>query len=484
MIKQDSTNAEKRTLIIGAGEASRMLIYQLQQKETFELKPVAILDDDVSLYGQNVWNVEIVGTIADIQNIVQLKRIEHIIIAIPSLEKTKKNEIIRLCVNTGIQTEVLPDIDAIICGRKSLLQREEINYTVFLDREEHHLDYISMKNHFDGKTVIITGAGGSIGSELSRQILQCQPRSIILLGHGENSIFRIYKELQKNRSETHLIPVIGDIKDAFFMDFVFQLYSPDIVYHAAAHKHVTLMEDNPLEAIQNNIMGTKNIVHASKKHKVKKFIMISTDKAVQPTSIMGATKKIAEWIVQQQNQETNHTTTFSVVRFGNVLGSRGSALPLFWNQIHTGAPITLTHPEVERYFMTIPEASKLVIEASWMSLGGEVFILDMGKPQKLRQMIHKMIRLAGKKTSDVQIKYIGLSKGEKLSEELFESTERIVEKHEKTHIYRVVSQIPDGVDNIDVWLEEVMKFSKEDMKYALLQVTSQQTIYQMERTIK
>lgn len=470
----------KNTLIIGAGEAAQLLIYHLMKKKQKLLTPIAVVDDNPNLIGEQVEGIKIVGKINELTRVCYQYQIEHIIIAIPSLNASRKKEIVNQCSNTSIQTEILPDIDSAIWGRTPIINKEKIDYSDLLDREENILDYNAVKSELKNKSILITGAGGSIGSEICRQLIRCKPKKIFLFGHGENSIYTIKNELEKSQSDIEVVPIIADIKDKERLQYVFSKYNPDIIYHAAAHKHVPLMEVNIQEAIQNNIIGTKNLVEIVEKLNLEKFIMISTDKAVNPTSVMGATKKIAEWIVQSKNNR-NVKTIFSVVRFGNVLGSRGSAIPLFWEQIIEGKPVTLTHPEMERYFMTIPEASKLVIEASLLAKRGEVFILNMGNPQKLKDVIKKMINMSGKTTSDVMIQYIGLRDGEKLSEELFEEEEWENSIKKMNRFYYGITKIPININEIEKWLEKIKFMSDIKAKKSLLNITNSKGKIKMER---
>jgi len=305
--------------------------------------------------------------------------------------------------------------------RDALREIREVKIEDLLGREPVQLDISGISSHVEGATVLVTGAGGSIGSELCRQLIKFAPAEMILLGHGENSIYLIERELRELGTDTVLYPVIGDVQDEARLEEVFGMYKPDIVYHAAAHKHVPLMEDNPLEAVKNNIYGTKHMVDVAARHKVNRFIMISTDKAVNPTNVMGSTKRIAEMVVQEKARASD--TIFAVVRFGNVLGSRGSVVPLFKEQILRGGPVTVTDPEMTRYFMTIPEASRLVIQASVLSRGGEVFVLDMGDPVKIIDLAKKMIELSGFTTDQIGIEVTGIRPGEKLYEELLAESE-------------------------------------------------------------
>lgn len=460
-------NDNKRTLILGGGEAAKLFI---QHEKLYPKKGyffIGFLDDcqdKSSIYG-----IPLLGYLNDVKEVVQRHKIEHIILAIPSLSKIKKIELLDICVELGINTEIIPDIGSIIRGEGSIQAAQKLNYADLLNREEMNINYTNLQPMFIGKTVLITGAGGSIGAELSRQVVECEPAVVLLVGHGENSIFNIFQELKMKKSKPTLIPVIADIQDYDRLREVFSLYKPDIVYHAAAHKHVPLMESNVKEAIKNNIIGTKNLVDISEQFDIERFIMISTDKAVDPTSVMGATKRIAEWIVQSRNSDYKRSI-YSVVRFGNVLGSRGSAIPIFWEQIKAGRTVTVTHPEMERYFMTISEASQLVIEAGMAAEGGEVFILKMGKPQKIVDIVQKLIVLAGKSKEQINIRFIGIREGEKVKEELFGKKEQrhIQDKFAKFHCSRI--EVPSFIKGVNDWNEIFNSEAETCIKDKLLKI--------------
>lgn len=323
----------------------------------------------------------------------------------------------------GVELLKMPNIEDVMSGELEVNQLKKVEVEDLLGRDPVELDMDMISNELTNKTILVTGAGGSIGSEICRQVCNFYPERIILLGHGENSIYLINREL-RNRFEKNvdIVPIIADVQNRARMFEIMETYKPYAVYHAAAHKHVPLMEDNPEEAVHNNILGTKNTAEAAKNAEVKKFVMISTDKAVNPPNVMGASKRIAEMIIQSLNDET-HRTNFVAVRFGNVLGSRGSVIPLFKSQIEEGGPVTVTHPEMTRYFMTIPEASRLVLQAGALAEGGEVFVLDMGEPVKIVDLARNLIKLSGKKEDDIRITYTGIRPGEKMFEELMNKDE-------------------------------------------------------------
>lgn len=363
------------------------------------------------------------GKIADIPELVRKYKIKKIIIAIPTIGQERLKEINNICHMDGVELLKMPNIEDVMSGELEVNQLKKVEVEDLLGRDPVELDMDMISNELTNKTILVTGAGGSIGSEICRQVCNFYPERIILLGHGENSIYLINREL-RNRfgKNVDIVPIIADVQNRARMFEIMETYKPYAVYHAAAHKHVPLMEDNPEEAVHNNILGTKNTAEAAKNAEVKKFVMISTDKAVNPPNVMGASKRIAEMIIQSLNDET-HRTNFVAVRFGNVLGSRGSVIPLFKSQIEEGGPVTVTHPEMTRYFMTIPEASRLVLQAGALAEGGEVFVLDMGEPVKIVDLARNLIKLSGKKEDDIRITYTGIRPGEKMFEELMNKDE-------------------------------------------------------------
>ncbi|MCM3356554.1 nucleoside-diphosphate sugar epimerase/dehydratase [Psychrobacillus sp. MER TA 171] len=419
---QKANDTKKRTLIIGAGAAGTMIARQLLKNVDSPLRPIAFLDDDVAKKGLDIFNMRVLGGTDSVEDFVLEQNIEHIIIAIPSMEKTRRAMLLQQCLDTGIRTQTMPLIEDLLTGKVSINEIRDVKIEDLLGRDEVELDLATISSKLTGKRILVTGAGGSIGSEICRQVARFNPEQIILLGHGENSIYTIDMELrQKVASETKLIPIIADVQDRNRIFDIVSEYKPDVIYHAAAHKHVPLMEYNPMEAVKNNIFGTKNIAEAADVFGVEYFVMISTDKAVNPPNVMGATKRFAEMIVQNLAKESN--TKFAAVRFGNVLGSRGSVVPLFKKQIAAGGPITVTDPEMTRYFMTIPEASRLVLQAGSLASGGEVFVLDMGEPVKIVDLAKNLIKLSGFREGEIGIEYSGIRPGEKLFEELLNDNE-------------------------------------------------------------
>ncbi|CEN83683.1 polysaccharide biosynthesis protein [Paraclostridium sordellii] len=421
----------KKVLIVGAGDAGDMVIQELKNNPQLHKKPVGIVDDDTNKKGRRIHNVPIIGTIKDIENIVIINDIDEIIIAIANISKSEKREIINICKNTKCKLKTIPGVYEIIDGKVDIKKIRDVQIEDLLGRETIKVNLNEMSEYIHNKIILVTGGGGSIGSELCRQIATFEPNQLIILDNYENNAYSIQQELiRKYGDKLNLETVIASIREIKRLDEIFSEYRPDVVFHAAAHKHVPLMENSPSEAIKNNIFGTKNVAIMADKYKVKKFVLISTDKAVNPTNIMGATKRAAEMIIQTMNEESE--TEFVAVRFGNVLGSNGSVIPLFKRQIEEGGPVTITHPEIIRYFMTIPEAVQLVIQAGAMARGGEIFVLDMGDPVKIVDLAYNLITLSGFEPNvDIEIKFTGLRPGEKLYEELLMSEEGLTNTDHK-----------------------------------------------------
>lgn len=420
--RNQSKGIEKEpTLIVGAGDGGALLMRQMREKNSMNLEPVVAVDDDEKKQGMFIHGVKVGGTIDDIETLVTKFRIKKIIIAIPTLPKFRLEQIYTMTKNLNVQVLKMPNIEDIMSGTLEVNNLKKVDVEDLLGREPVELDIETIRNEIEGETILVTGAGGSIGSEITRQVSRFNPSRIILLGHGENSIYQIHQELSRLNTDTEFIPVIADIQDKHRMREILATYKPHVVYHAAAHKHVPMMEYNPLEAVKNNIFGTKNTAEAAVLAGVKKFVMISTDKAVNPPNVMGATKRVAEMVIQNMNVKSD--TDFIAVRFGNVLGSRGSVIPLFKSQIERGGPVTVTDPRMTRYFMTIPEASRLVLQASTLAIGGEVLVLDMGEPVKIVDLATKLIRLSGFNERDIKIEFSGMRPGEKLYEELLGPSE-------------------------------------------------------------
>jgi len=461
----------KNTLIIGAGAAGTMVVRQLLQSKDTELKPVAFMDDDESKYKLEILGIPVLGNTNQIKEIVDDNNIEHIIIAIPSLDRKSLNVIFEKCTQTKVKTQIVPMLEDIVQGKVSINEFKDVQVEDLLGRKPVQLDDKGIVESISGRTVLVTGAGGSIGSEICRQILKYSPSQIVLLGHGENSIYSIEMELRsKYGNSLDIVTEIADIQDRHKLFEIMQKHRPYIVYHAAAHKHVPLMERNPEEAVKNNIIGTRNVAEAADTFNVNTFVMISTDKAVNPTSVMGATKRIAEMIVQHMDSISN--TRFVAVRFGNVLGSRGSVIPLFKKQIQAGGPVTVTHPDMERFFMTIPEASRLVIQAGALAKGGEIFVLDMGEPVKIVDLAKNLITLSGYDIEEIGITFSGIRPGEKMYEELLNDGEVSEEQvYEKIYVGRSNKIDRKGIESlIETFLQlernqlvsEIFKLAKKE----------------------
>lgn len=458
-----------KTLVVGSGDGASLFIKTAQQKSK-DLKIVAIVDDDKNKQNTYLHGVKVVGTTEQIPEIVGNYEVEQIVIAIPSLAPDDYERIIEYCQQTEVKVNAMPKYEQVITGKLSVSKLQEIDIADLLGRKEVKLDQQSLKSNIKCKTVLVTGAGGSIGSELCRQIAQFCPARLLLLGHGENSIYLIHKELSSRyKDDIELIPIIADIQDRERIFHIMETYRPDRVYHAAAHKHVPLMEYNPTEAVKNNIYGTRNVAEAAKAAGVAKFVMISTDKAVNPPNVMGATKRVAEMVVTSLNEEGK--TLFSAVRFGNVLGSRGSVVPLFKEQIAKGGPITVTDFRMTRYFMTIPEASRLVIQAGALMQGGEVFVLDMGEPVKILDLAKKMITLSGHTEEEIQIQEAGIRPGEKLYEELLSAKEKVNDQvYEKIFVGNVQSLPKTEVDS---YVDSLLSLGANDLKDSLVKFAQQ-----------
>ncbi|MEM5647607.1 polysaccharide biosynthesis protein [Bacillus sp. II_CA] len=456
---------KKRTLIVGAGSAGTMVVRQLHQNKEVDLQPVIFVDDDLNKQKLEIYNVPVVGTTENIQSIVEAYEVEHIIIAIPSLSRKQINEIFEKCNQTKAKTQIVPMLEDILDGKVSINEFRDVQVEDLLGREPVKLDDDGIGEKISGKSILVTGAGGSIGSEICRQVMKFRPSKIILLGHGENSIYTIEMELKvKYQNKIEIVTEIADIQDRNKIFEVMQKHKPYIVYHAAAHKHVPLMERNPEEAVKNNICGTKNVAEAADLFKVSTFVMVSTDKAVNPTSVMGSTKRIAEMVVQAMDKISE--TRFVAVRFGNVLGSRGSVIPLFKKQIKRGGPVTVTHPDMVRYFMTIPEASRLVIQAGSLANGGEIFVLDMGEPVKIVDLAENLIRLSGYSLEEIGIEFSGMRPGEKLFEELLNNDE-IHQEQVYPKIFRGKAR-DVKIQELESVIDNFTKLNKNELRKELL----------------
>ena len=413
-----STDGDRRVIIAGAGSAGQMVVKEINANPQLGLTPVGFVDDDNSKLGLRIGNLQVLGTLQQLHEVAERERAQELIIAMPRASGTIVRKIVRAAYEAGLRTRTVPGLYEILDGRVSVATLREVQIEDLLRRDPIQTDLAAVRRLAEGRTVLVTGAGGSIGSELCRQLVALAPKNLILLGHGENPIFEILHELMAEEPRANLIPVIADIRDRQRIQRIFAEHKPYAVFHAAAHKHVPLMEENVSEAITNNVQGTRNVVDAAISCGTQHFVLISTDKVVRPTNVMGASKRVAEAIVQ--NAARAHKRHFVSVRFGNVLGSRGSVVPTFLRQIHDGGPVTVTHPEMRRFFMTIPEAVQLVLQAGALGQGGELFMLDMGEPVRIIDLARDMIRLSGlEEGTDIEIEFTGIRPGEKLYEEMF-----------------------------------------------------------------
>ena len=408
---------QENVMIIGAGEAGKALVHEFSTSAYVKCRVCCLIDDNPVKWGKRLGGVPIVGGRKDIPSAVEKYQIQRIIYAIPSGSARTRKEILDICSTTGCQVQVVPGIYQLVNGEISVSKLREVDVQDLLGREPIKVNLDEILHFISDKVVMVTGGGGSIGSELCRQIAKSNPKQLIIFDIYENNAYDIQMELKKNYPELDLVTLIGSVRNTARVDYVLDTYRPELVFHAAAHKHVPLMEDSPNEAIKNNVFGTYKMAKAAAAHGVRRFVLISTDKAVNPTNIMGASKRLCEMVVQMMNRQSD--TEFVAVRFGNVLGSNGSVIPLFKKQIEAGGPVTVTHPEIIRYFMTIPEAVSLVLQAGYYARGGAIFVLDMGEPVKIDDMARNLIRLSGYEPDvDIKIEYTGLRPGEKLFEEL------------------------------------------------------------------
>ncbi|PFM94371.1 hypothetical protein COL27_15045 [Bacillus sp. AFS075960] len=465
---------KKRTLIVGAGSAGTMVVRQLLHNKEADLYPIAFVDDDRNKQKLEIYNVPVIGTTNHIKEVVEDNDIEHIIIAIPSLNRKQINEIFEKCRKTKAKTQIVPMLEDLLDGKVSVNEVRDVQVEDLLGREPIQLDDAGIGEKIAGKTILVTGAGGSIGSEICRQVMKYKPAKIVLLGHGENSIYNIEMEMRVTyKDSVEVTTEIADVQDRHKIFEIVKKHQPYIVYHAAAHKHVPLMERNPEEAVKNNIFGTKNVAEAADTFKVNTFVMVSTDKAVNPTNVMGATKRFAEMLVQHLAVVSNNTR-FVAVRFGNVLGSRGSVIPLFKKQIQKGGPVTVTHPDMIRYFMTIPEASRLVIQAGTLAKGGELFVLDMGDPVKIVDLAKNLITLSGYSIEEIGIEFTGLRPGEKMYEELLNESEIHPEQiFPKIHVGKAIL-MDQGI--LLEFMHDFEYMNKEEIRERLLDIANNKVL--------
>jgi FlaA1/EpsC-like NDP-sugar epimerase len=454
----------KKVLIIGAGDAGEKILREIFDNYQLDYSVAGFIDDDPSKKGRSIHGIRVMGSVHNMANIIESKDIEEILVAVPSASGDQLRRIVEACTQCGVPYKVLPSIGGLIDGRVSVKVLRDVSYEDLLGRPEVKLNIEGIRHFLSGKNVLVTGCGGSIGSELCRQIVKYNPRLIALLDASEANLFYIQMEIQNEKAFKNCQAILGSVQDDKLMSDIFNQYKPEVVFHAAAYKHVPMLEANPWEAVFNNIIGSRNAMEISIKYGVEKFVLVSTDKAVRPTNVMGASKRVTELIMQSLH---GSVTRFMAVRFGNVVGSSGSVVPLFRRQIEQGGPVTVTHPEVTRYFMTIPEASQLILQAGTMGEGGEIFILRMGTPVKIADMARDLIRLSGKEPDiDVKIVYTGLRDGEKLYEELISEGEGILPtNHEKVMVLRS-EQLFNGAENLSQARVELKKEIDELVKAA------------------
>ncbi|RJP51474.1 MAG: polysaccharide biosynthesis protein [Anaerolineaceae bacterium] len=462
------TENGRRALIIGAGDAGALVARELQKTNQLDLTPIGFLDDDPAKQRHEIYGVRVIGKVTDLASVLENRHVDEVVIAIPSASGRLVRQITDACRKRGIPSRTMPGMNELIGGKVSVNRLREVDITDLLRREPVSIDDRLVGSSLNGKRVLVTGAGGSIGRELTRQIARWRPSELVLLGHGENSIFETLLELQEDYPSLSIHPVIADVRDETRIESVFAEHRPQVVFHAAAHKHVPLMEVNVVDAVTNNVLGTRNIVEVAARHEVERLVLISTDKAIRPVSVMGATKRLAEMIVVNAAHRTGRA--FSVVRFGNVLGSRGSVVPKFKSQIARGGPVTVTHPEMRRYFMIIPEAVHLVLQASAMGAGGEVFFLNMGQPVRILDLAEDLIRLSGLEPGrDIEIAFTGIRPGEKLTEELSDDTMSF-SPTAHPEIVRVESDEAVEGTKLNTTLDELARLANQNEIEALLRV--------------
>ena len=424
----------KNVLIVGAGDAAEMVIREMHKHPELNKEIIALVDDNPKKHGLEIHGVEVKGDRHDIPDLINRYNVEEVIIAIPSAKGSEVKEIYELSKKDGVEVNIVPGVFEILKGDLNLNQIREVKVEDLLRRDPVELNTDNISSYIEDKTVLVTGGAGSIGSELCRQLAGFNPEKLIIFDINENNTYFLELELKEEFDDLEIVPIIGSIRDKQKLEQTFTCHKPDVVFHAAAHKHVPLMEHNPEEAIKNNVLGTRNVAQVSAEFEIDRFVLVSTDKAVNPTNVMGASKRGAEMIVQRMNKKNG--TKFMAVRFGNVLGSRGSVIPIFKRQIKEGGPVTVTHKDVTRYFMTIPEAAQLVIQAGSLGDGGEVFVLDMGEPVKIMELAEDLIELSGLEVGkDIEIEVVGLRPGEKLYEELLnEDEDNLATEHERIFI--------------------------------------------------
>ena len=472
-INKNQDNKANNLLIIGAGMGAREIIIAIKNNMRDKYNIVGIIDDDISKINHYILGIKVLGTRYDIPKIAKEKNVDLIFFAINKIDAVSRKKILEICQETGVKTRVLPTTLEVIAKQGAMNSLRDVQIEDLLGRDPVHLDNKNINSLIKNKTVLVTGGGGSIGSELCRQIVKYDPKRLVILDIYENNLYDIEMELRAEYPKLNLEAIVASIRDKARLNNVFETYKPEIVFHAAAHKHVPLMEKSPLEAIHNNVFGTYNVVNCADEYGVEKFVLISTDKAVNPTNIMGASKRVCEMIVQAKNKVSK--TEYVAVRFGNVLGSNGSVIPLFKKQIERGGPVTVTHKDITRFFMTIPEAVQLILQAVTYAKGGEIFVLDMGEPVKIYDLAVSLIKLLGYEPNvDIPIEITGLRPGEKLYEEILMSEEGLTStKHDKIFISKPMHMEMTELEeklNILKELEYNEKYSNENIKNAMKEV--------------
>lgn len=464
-LTKSTEGVTERVMVIGAGVAGRAIVRELAESDKIHSKVVCLIDDNPSKKGCLLEGVRVVGGRNDIVDAADKYSVDKIIYAIPSGDAKQRKEILEICSDTKCRVEIIPGIYQMVSGQVASGKRRKVQIQDLLGRDAIKVNLDEIYKYISGKVVMVTGGGGSIGSELCRQIAMSAPKQLIIFDIYENNAYEIQMELKRKYPYLNLEVLIGSVRNTARLDYVLSTYKPEIVFHAAAHKHVPLMEDSPNEAVKNNVFGTYKMAQAAVKYGVKKFVLISTDKAVNPTNIMGASKRLCEMVVQMMNRKSPNTE-FVAVRFGNVLGSNGSVIPLFEKQIEEGGPVTVTHPEITRFFMTIPEAVSLVLQAGYYAKGGEIYVLDMGQPVRIADMARNLIRLMGFEPDvDIKIEYTGLRPGEKLYEELLMAEEGLQETENKLiHIGKPIEMDDELFLEQLARLEEAYKVEALNMK--------------------
>lgn len=461
-INKNQDNKANNLLIIGAGMGAREIIIAIKNNMRDKYNIIGIIDDDISKINHYILGVKVLGTRYDIPKIAKEKNVDLIFFAINKIDAISRRKILEICQETGVKTRVLPTTEEVITKHGAMNSLRDVQIEDLLGREPVHLDNKNINSLIKNKTVLVTGGGGSIGSELCRQIVKYDPKRLVILDIYENNLYDIEMELRAEYPKLNLEAIVASVRDKARLNNVFETYKPEIVFHAAAHKHVPLMEKSPLEAIKNNVFGTYNVVNCADEYGVEKFVLISTDKAVNPTNIMGASKRVCEMIVQAKNKVSN--TEYAAVRFGNVLGSNGSVIPLFKKQIERGGPVTVTHKDITRFFMTIPEAVQLILQAVTYAKGGEIFVLDMVEPVKIYDLAVSLIKLLGYEPNvDIPIEITGLRPGEKLYEEILMSEEGLTStKHNKIFITEPMSITMEELEEKLEKLKELLKLEKDE----------------------